>query len=328
MSVILGIETTCDETAVAIVKNGIYTISQCTISQIKTHAIYGGVIPEIASRQHLQLLPASLNEALVKSNITPEEIDAIAVATEPGLVPALNVGISFASGVAMALGKKLVPVNHLHAHVWANFMNNDELIELKNIGAALCLLVSGGHTQLLEISFNQGLNINIIGETQDDAVGEAYDKIAKLLSLPYPGGPQIEKIAIEGDSSIYKFPRPMLWEDNNDFSFSGLKSHVARLVLSMKDIDQKTKANIARCFQDAVLDVLTTKVINYGVKNGYKKIYLAGGVACNNALRNSMREKCTLHSIDLKYPPISLCTDNAEMIAGLGGMIFDVNLPK
>jgi len=315
--IILGIETTCDETSVSIVENGVSIISNSIISQIDLHSKYGGVVPEVASRAHFEKLPILVDEVLNKAKMKPEDIDAIAIATEPGLVPALHVGFAFASGYALSWNKPLIKVDHLKAHIWANFMESDEFENLKESGKACCLLISGGHTQLLKIEYQDGGIISeIVGTTVDDAVGEGYDKVAKMLGLAYPGGPEVDRLSKLGNSERFHFPRPMIHDDNYNFSISGLKSHIARTIQDLGELTEQDKYDICRCFQDAVIDVLATKTINYAKAENIKKIYLAGGVACNETLRSEFTSRASQYGIEVGYPSPRLCTDNAEMIAG------------
>lgn len=341
---ILGIETTCDETSISIVKDGCLVISNIISSQANLHAKYGGVIPEIASRLHLEKLPIVLDEcvelACKRLNISKEElyneIKAIAIATHPGLPPALSVGLSYASGLAISFDKPLLHINHLKAHVWANFLRDFDIGNNQNYKSnipeqSICLLVSGGHTQLLKlININDKFEIDIIGETHDDAAGEAYDKVARLLNMPYPGGPNLEKMANIGHDK-YMFPRPLLqkyfkkgtgWDpaENYNFSFSGIKSAVADQVdkefTDRSLMSEQDKANIAKGFQDASIEVLVQKTIQCAIDFGVEYIYLAGGVACNQTLRDQMKLHASEVNIKVSFPKPIYCTDNAAMIAG------------
>lgn len=315
---ILGIETTCDETASSIVVDGQTILSNYITSQIDIHAKYGGVVPEVASRYHLERLPIMINEAIINSQIDIGKIDAVAIATEPGLAPALSVGYAYASGLAMNLGVQLIHVNHLSAHVWANFLRvGEEKVEIPE--KSLCLLVSGGHTQILLVEMTDGKYFSkILGETLDDAAGEAFDKVARLLKLPYPGGPELEKLAKLGNQEHFELPLPMLKSDNYDFSFSGIKSHISRLITAQPEILEleNLRADLAATFQNNVCEVLATKLVNCALQMGIKNIYLAGGVACNGYLRKKVQEKIENSDLKLSFPPPILCTDNAAMIAG------------
>lgn len=319
---ILGIETTCDETAASIVCNGKTILSNYITSQIDIHAKFGGVVPEVASRYHLESLPMIINDAVSNSGIDKSEISAVAIATEPGLAPSLSVGFAYASGLAVNLGVKLVHVNHLSAHVWANFLTVDHVIEIPE--RSLCLLVSGGHTQILLVEIKDGKYFSkILGETLDDAAGEAFDKVARLLKLPYPGGPELEKLAKSGNPKKFQLPLPMINTENYDFSFSGIKSHISRLITSQPEILESNalRADVAAAFQNNVCEVLATKLIKCAHEMQITNIYLAGGVACNGFLRNKILEKIENSGLILNFPHPILCTDNAAMIAG-----FAINL--
>jgi len=322
---ILGIETTCDETAASIVDNNII-LSNTIASQVDIHTKFGGVVPEVASRYHMERLPIVVNQAISESKIKIEDISAIAVATNPGLAPALAVGYSYASALALNLDIPIISVNHLYAHIWANFLSFKDEHTKMIPERFLTLLVSGGHTQLIDCTnVNGDFNLNIVGETVDDAVGECIDKVARLLNIAYPGGPNLEKLALSGNNNV-KMPLPMLTSDNYNFSFSGIKSHISRLVgelIAENAFDSNKKADIANSFQESIFEILSIKSVNYAIENGIKNIYLAGGVAANMKLRNKLSEKCLINNLELNSPPLVLCTDNAAMIAG-----FAFNLIK
>ncbi|WP_066191365.1 tRNA (adenosine(37)-N6)-threonylcarbamoyltransferase complex transferase subunit TsaD [Gracilibacillus timonensis] len=312
---ILGIETSCDETAAAIVKDGTKIISNVVASQIESHRRFGGVVPEIASRHHVEQITMVLEETFQKAGLTAEDIDAIAVTEGPGLVGALLVGVNAAKGLAFAKQKPLVGVHHIAGHIYANRLEKEFAFPL------LALVVSGGHTEL--IMMKKHGDFEIVGETRDDAAGEAYDKVARTLQLPYPGGPQIDKLAAEGRASI-DFPRAWLEEGSLDFSFSGLKSAV---INSLHNAKQKGETlapeDVAASFQASVIDVLTAKTFQAAEKYQVKQVIVAGGVAANKGLRQVMTEKFQqVPTIDLMSPPLSLCTDNAAMIAAAGSVAF------
>jgi N6-L-threonylcarbamoyladenine synthase len=315
---ILGIETSCDETAAAVVVNGKQVKSSAVASQIKLHEKYGGVVPEIASRAHVENILPVVSEAIESAGIKPEVIDAVAVANQPGLTIALMVGVTAAKTLAFGWGKPLIAVNHVHAHLQSALLEA-ESIELP----AVALIVSGGHTNLYDAE--SAIDLRLIGRTIDDAAGEAFDKVATILGLPYPGGPNIEKIAKEGDPKAIRFPRSLLDKDNLDFSFSGLKTAVLyhcqgqdmkgeNRVASMS---RQEIANIAASFQAAVIEVLVKKSHRAAVKIGAKTILAGGGVACNNALREAMEEMCNNNDLSLLIAPKKYCTDNAAMVASL-----------
>ena len=315
---ILGIETSCDETAASVVVNGKLVKSSVVASQIKLHEKYGGVVPEIASRAHVENILPVVSEAIESAGIKPEEIDAVAVANQPGLTIALMVGVTAAKTLAFGWGKPLIAVNHVHAHL------QSALLEAESIKLpAVALIVSGGHTNLYDAE--SAIDLRLIGRTIDDAAGEAFDKVATILGLPYPGGPNIEKIAKEGDPKAIRFPRSLLDKDNLDFSFSGLKTAVLyhcqgqdmkgeNRVASMS---RQEIADIAASFQAAVIEVLVKKSHRAAVKIGAKTILAGGGVACNNALREAMEEMCNNNDLSLLIAPKKYCTDNAAMVASL-----------
>ena len=315
---ILGIETSCDETAASVVVNGKQVKSSVVASQIKLHEKYGGVVPEIASRAHVENILPVVSEAIESAGIKPEEIDAVAVANQPGLTIALMVGVTAAKTLAFGWGKPLIAVNHVHAHL------QSALLEAESIKLpAVALIVSGGHTNLYDAE--SAIDLRLIGRTIDDAAGEAFDKVATILGLPYPGGPNIEKIAKEGDPKAIRFPRSLLDKDNLDFSFSGLKTAVLyhcqgqdmkgeNRVASMS---RQEIADIAASFQAAVIEVLVKKSHRAAVQIGAKTVLAGGGVACNNALREAMEEMCSNNDLSLLIAPKKYCTDNAAMVASL-----------
>ena len=307
----LGIETSCDETAIAIYdsENGI--IGESVFSQIKMHAEYGGVVPELASRDHCVKIVTVLQEAL--GDIDINTIDQIAYTSGPGLLGALLIGESFAQGLSTALKIPLLPINHLEGHLMSPVM---EFPEIQT--PYISLLVSGGHSMIVDVK-ERG-NYEILGQSQDDAVGEAFDKVGKLLDLPYPGGPHIEKLALNGNPHAYDFPRPMMHSDNLDLSFSGLKTSVLYTVRDIENITEEIKADIAASFQQAVIDVLTRKIKKAVEVSGRPDVIIAGGVAANKALRFAIKDLENLLGIRVFYPSLKYCGDNAAMIAFVGSL--------
>lgn len=313
---ILGIETSCDETSVAVVKNGRQILSNVIASQVDWHQKFGGVVPEIASRKHVELINPVLKEAIEKAEIKWGDLDGVAVTYGPGLVGALLIGISAAKAVALKLNIPLLPVNHLLGHIYANFLTGVE-IELP----VVCLTVSGGHTNLLY--FSDLSDYQVLGRTRDDAAGEAFDKIARVLGLDYPGGPQIEKLARQGDEWAIGFPKPLLDQDNYDFSFSGLKTAVLNYINQSKQKGlQIPLADLAASFQRTIVDILIARLVKAVLQKEVKNVVLSGGVAANGRLRELLREKLTEMNIGLHYPPPILCTDNAAMIASVGYFLY------
>ncbi|HPZ09569.1 MAG TPA: tRNA (adenosine(37)-N6)-threonylcarbamoyltransferase complex transferase subunit TsaD [Candidatus Eremiobacteraeota bacterium] len=306
---ILGIETSCDETSVAVVEDGKHIRSHIICSQVEFHQQYGGVVPEIASRKHLEFINPAIDEAIKEGGITFGDLSLVAVANGPGLVGALLVGVSAAKAISYALNIPLIGVNHLEGHVVANLMR-----EAPPAFPWICLIVSGGHVNLIEVK-DLGHYIPL-GKTRDDAAGEAFDKIATVLGLPYPGGPAIEKLALRGNAEAIRFPRAYLEKDSLDFSFSGLKTAVIYYLKELKTYSSDIPlADIAASFQYAITDILSKKALMAAKRTGVKTIALAGGVACNSSLRELVRKKAEKEEINLIYPPPVLCTDNAAMIA-------------
>ena len=306
---ILAIESSCDETAAAVVVNGRELLSNVIASQIDIHKKFGGVVPEVASRKHVEVINAIVQEALEQANLEAKDIDAVAVTYGPGLVGALLVGLQYAKGLAYALKKPLIGVNHIEGHISANFIEHKDLEP-----PFVCLVVSGGHTFIVHMK-DYG-DFEVIAKTRDDAAGEAYDKVARALGLGYPGGPAIDKLAKEGNENAIKYPRSNFHEETLDFSFSGLKSAVLNYLNKMEMTGQEVnKADVAASFQKAVVDVLTDNVIKTCTMRKVNKIAIAGGVASNTALRNSLIKAGAEHNIDVLFPPPILCTDNAAMIA-------------
>ena len=310
----LGIETSCDETAVALFDSNKGLIGESVFSQIDLHNEYGGVIPELASRDHCKKIIQIYKHAL--GSIDPAEIDYVAYTAGPGLLGALLIGENFAQGLALSLNKPLIPVNHLEAHLMAPFLD-EEKVEFP----FLTLLVSGGHSLIIDV---QGLNqYKILGQSRDDAVGEAFDKVAKLIGLGYPGGPEIERVAQDGDPMAFNFPQPMLHSSDYDFSFSGLKTAVLYAVQDIEEINSQIQADIAASFQHAATEVLIKKITKALEDTGRESIVLAGGVAANKLLRSKISLLKSKLNVDVLYPPLSHCTDNAAMIAYLGSMKVD-----
>lgn len=311
---ILGIETSCDETAVAIVKNGREVVANIVASQIKSHQRFGGVVPEIASRHHVENITLVLEEVFAESQLTWDDIDAIAVTEGPGLVGALLIGVNAAKALAFAKDKPLVGVHHIAGHIYANRLQQEFEFPL------LALIVSGGHTELVLMK-DHG-QFEVIGETRDDAAGEAFDKVARMLELPYPGGPHIDRLAAEGET-IIDFPRAWLEEGSYDFSFSGLKSAVINTIHNANQRGESlNKADIAASFQASVVEVLTEKTYQAAQEFAVKQVIVAGGVAANRGLRSALERRFIDTNIPLLIPPLELCTDNAAMIAAAGTMSY------
>lgn len=309
---VLGIESSCDETAAAVVKNGREVLSNVISSQIAIHTLYGGVVPEIASRKHIEKINQVITEALQTAGVILEQIDAISVTYGPGLVGALLVGVGEAKAIAYAAGKPLVGVHHIEGHIAANYIEHPDLEP-----PFLCLVVSGGHTHLVQVQdYN---HFEIIGRTHDDAAGEAFDKVARAIGLGYPGGPKIDKLAKEGDPHAIEFPRAKIEGSAFDFSFSGVKSAVLNYlnVCGMKETEVNP-ADVAASFQQAVVDVLVERAVAAAGQLGEKRIAVAGGVASNSALRAGMQQGCDAAGLELLYPSPVYCTDNAAMIAVQG----------
>ena len=309
---ILSIESSCDETSAAVVKNGRQVLSNVIHSQIDLHTLYGGVVPEIASRQHIEKINQVIRKALLEAGVTLDDITAIAVTYGPGLVGALLVGVSAAKALAFATGKPLIGVHHIEGHICANYIENKDLEPPFH-----CLVVSGGHTHLVYVS-DYG-SYEILGRTRDDAAGEAFDKVARAIGLGYPGGPKIDKLSDEGNPEAIVFPRAKMADNEYDFSFSGLKSAVLNYLNSCQMAGQEiNRADVAASFQKAVTDVLTDHSISAMKRMGLDKLAMAGGVASNRHLRASMKKACEENNIKLYYPSPIYCTDNAAMIGVAG----------
>ena len=304
---ILAIESSCDETSAAVVKDGREVLSNIIASQIDTHTKYGGVVPEVASRMHIEVVDAVVKSALEEANMTLEQIDAIGVTYGPGLVGALLVGLQYAKGLSLASKKPLVGVNHIEGHICANY------IQHKDLKPPFVSLVSGGHTFIVHVK-DYG-KYEVIGQTRDDAVGEAFDKVARAIGLGYPGGPKIDKISKEGNKNAIEFPKAKFHDDTLDFSFSGVKSAVLNYInkCKMKDIEINV-ADVAASFQKAVVDVLKENVFLTCERRNINKIAIAGGVASNSTLREELMKEGKKKGVEILFPDRILCTDNAAMI--------------
>ena len=330
---VLGIETSCDETGVGIVR-GRTLLANTIASSMDEHARFGGVVPEVAARAHLEALQPTLEQAVAEAGVTFDELDAIAVTCGPGLAGALMIGVAAAKALAISLGKPLYAVNHLVGHVGADLLQGAGLRGVAGVEGGIgelelptvALLVSGGHTSLLLVR-DLVSDVELLGETIDDAAGEAFDKVARLLGLPYPGGPHIDRVAAEGDPGAIRFPRGLslpkdLAKHRYDFSFSGLKTSVARWVEQRADAGEEIPvADVAASFREAVADVLTAKAIAACRDLGVPRLLLGGGVAANARVRELAAARAAAEGIELRVPPLSLCTDNGAMIASLGAQL-------
>lgn len=306
---ILGIESSCDETSASIVKNGTTEIATVISSQIDIHKSYGGVVPEIASREHVKNITIVLEECLEKANMTMEQIDAIAITYGPGLIGSLLVGLEAAKTLSFIYNKPLIPVHHIAGHIYANSLVKELEFPL------LAVVVSGGHTELIEMP--QHYRFNKLGGTLDDAIGECYDKVARVIGLEYPGGPKIDKLAAIGKPT-YKLPVP-LKDDSYNFSFSGLKSAVINLAHNEEQRGAEiNKENLATSFQTVAIEAITSKVRKAVIDKNIKTVIVAGGVAANQGLRNAMEKLTKELHVDLSIPPMKYCTDNATMVAAAG----------
>lgn len=306
---IFGIETSCDETAAAIVEDGRRIVAQTVASQIETHAQFGGVVPEVASRQHVEAITRVAAQTFADADMTWADIDGIAVTCGPGLLGALLVGLSAAKGWALATGLPLIGVHHIAGHVAASFLETDLQLPL------LALVVSGGHTEILRV--DESFRFSKLGGTLDDAAGEAYDKVARLVGLTYPGGPKVDQLAARGNPDAYHFPRSMMDEDNFSFSFSGLKSAVANELTKRRNRGEAIAAeDVCASFQQAVVEILVEKAARAVAQTGLNRLVAAGGVAANRGLRAALSERARVDGFHVVFPPLPLCTDNAAMIAG------------
>ncbi len=323
---ILAIESSCDETAVAVVKDGRQVLTDCIASQVDLHRIYGGVVPEIASRMHMEAIYGLADQALEKAGVTRQDIDGIAVTYAPGLIGAVLVGVNFAKAASMALNKPLIPVHHIRGHIAANYIAYPELKP-----PFLCLVVSGGHTMLVDVQ--DYTKMEILGTTLDDAAGECFDKVGRVLGMPYPGGAALDKAASSGDDSKYPLPRSKPGENSYDMSFSGLKTATLNLIHHAEQIGEELDINsLCASFCCAVSDTLVPRVIMAMQQLGYKKLAVAGGVAANSRIRKDILTAAEGLGAKVFLPPLSLCGDNAAMIGAqayyefLAGNVADMSL--
>ncbi len=305
---ILAVESSCDETAVAIVKDGRTVLTDCIASQVELHRVYGGVVPEIASRKHMEAIYGLADQALIRTGLTRDEIDAIAVTYAPGLIGALLVGVNFAKAAALALNKPLIPVHHIRGHIAANYLAYPELEP-----TFLCLVVSGGHTMIVHV--RDYTKMEILGTTLDDAAGECFDKVGRVLGMPYPGGAALDKAAQQGDDSKYDLPRSKPGENPYNMSFSGLKTATLNLIHHAQQVGQTLDVNsLCASFCGAVSDTLVPRVVMALEQTGCKKLAIAGGVAANSRIRADVLEAAGKMGVQVYMPPLSLCGDNAAMI--------------
>lgn len=305
---ILAIESSCDETAAAIVEDGTRVLSNVINTQIELHKLYGGVVPEIASRKHIEHISDVVDKAVANAGMALSDVDAIAVTYGPGLVGALLVGVSTAKGLAYSLKKPLIPVHHIKGHICANFIENPDFMP-----PFVCLVASGGHSHLVHV--NEQIEVRVLAKTRDDAAGEAFDKVSRVLGLGYPGGPAIQKKAEEGNPNAIQFPRVHMGENGFDFSFSGVKTAVLNYLHHAEQKGEPiSKADVAASFQEAVIDVLSEHLIACAKQEGVTRIALAGGVAANRPLRERIAQKAIASGFEFQYPRLELCTDNAAMI--------------
>lgn len=309
---ILAIESSCDETAAAVVEDGRKVISSVVASQVEEHKLYGGVVPEIASRRHAEAIVPVVKNSLEQAELTLKEIDAIAVTYAPGLIGALLVGVNFARGLSLSTGLPLVPTHHLRSHIASNYISNPNLKP-----PFLCLVVSGGHSHIVMVE--DYTKMRIIGKTRDDAAGEAFDKAARTMGMPYPGGIALDKVAEDGDPFAFKLPRPTVSGSQYDFSFSGLKTAVINLIhnSAQKGIELN-KADVCASFRYAVVDCLKTNFLKAAEDLKVDKLVIAGGVSANRLLRSSLQEECDKHGLAFYMPEKSLCGDNAAMVGSQG----------
>lgn len=309
---ILGIESSCDETAAAVVENGRIVLSSVVASQVEEHKLYGGVVPEIASRRHSEAVVGVTEQALEQANVTLKDIDAIAVTYAPGLIGALLVGVNFAKGLSFSTGLPLVPVHHLRSHIAANYITSPKLEP-----SFLCLVVSGGHTHIIEVK--DYTDLHVIGCTRDDAAGEAFDKAARAMGMPYPGGIHLDKIANSGDPLAFKMPHPVVDGAPFDFSFSGLKTSVINLIHNAKQKGQELSVpDLAASYRKAVVDVLVRNFVAAAKETNSKKLVIAGGVSANSLLRSRLGEECKRYGWEFYCPELALCGDNAAMVGAQG----------
>ena len=309
---ILAIESSCDETAAAVVEDGRKVLSSVVASQVEEHKLYGGVVPEIASRRHAEAIVPVVSQALEQAKVSLSEIDAIAVTYAPGLIGALLVGVNFAKGLSLSTGIPLVPTHHLRSHIASNYISNTELKP-----PFLCLIVSGGHSHIVMVE--DYTKMKIIGRTRDDAAGEAFDKAARTMGMPYPGGIALDKVAEDGDPHAFTLPRPVVHDAPYDFSFSGLKTAVINLIhnSSQKGIELN-KADVCASFRYAVVDCLSTNFLRAAEDLGVKRLVIAGGVSANSLLRSTLESECKKRGYEFFMPDKSLCGDNAAMVGSQG----------
>lgn len=309
---ILGIESSCDETAAAVVEDGRRVLSNVVASQVEEHRLYGGVVPEIASRRHAEAISGVVRQALEQADITPAQLDGIAVTYAPGLIGALLVGVGFAKGLALATGKPLIPTHHLRSHIAANYLAHPELKP-----PFLCLVVSGGHSHIVQVE--EYTRFRVIGHTRDDAAGECYDKAARAMGMPYPGGIALDRLAAEGNPHAYTLPRPRVEGSPYDFSFSGLKTAVINLLHNAQQKGETVnKPDLCASFQHRVTEMLVENTMRAAADTGARTIVLAGGVSANSGLRAGMEAACAGAGYRLFAPPLSLCGDNGAMVAAQG----------
>ena len=323
---ILAIESTCDETAVAVVEDGRKVLTDCIASQVQLHRIYGGVVPEIASRKHIEAIYALADQALEQAGISRQEIDAIAVTYAPGLIGAVLVGVNFAKAAALALNKPLIPVHHIRGHIAANYIACPDLKP-----PFMCLVVSGGHTMFVDVQ--DYTQMSILGTTLDDAAGECFDKVARVLGMPYPGGAALDKMALTGDERKYVLPRAKAGENPYDMSFSGLKTAALNLIHHAQQLGEELDVpSLCAGFSAAVSDTLIPRAVMAMQQTGYKHIAVAGGVAANSRIRMDLCDAMEKLGVQVHLPPLSLCGDNAAMIGSqayyeyLAGNVADMNL--
>ena len=323
---ILAVESSCDETAVAIVRDGREVLCDCIASQVDLHRIYGGVVPEIASRKHIEAIYGLADQALAQAELTREEIDAVAVTYAPGLIGAVLVGVNFAKAAAMAMKKPLIPVHHIRGHIAANYLAFPELKP-----PFLCLVVSGGHTMIVEVK--DYTDMNILGTTLDDAAGECFDKVARVLGMPYPGGAALDKAAKLGDETKYHLPRSKPDENPYNMSFSGLKTAALNLIHHAQQVGEELDIpSLCAAFSAAVSDTLVPRVVMALEQTGYRKIAVAGGVAANSRIRRDILAAAEKLGAEVYMPPLSLCGDNGAMIGAqayyeyLAGNVADMSL--
>lgn len=309
---ILGIESSCDETAASVIKNGKEVLSNIIYSQVDIHTEYGGVVPEIASRKHIEKISQVVDTAIIQAGIQKEDLSAVAVTYGPGLVGALLVGVSFAKAFSFGLGIDLIPVHHIEGHISANYIEHPSLE-----APYICLVASGGHSHLIKVAKDR--SFEVIGQTRDDAVGEAFDKVARAIGLGYPGGPKVDKAAKQGDAYRFHFPKGKVADAPYDFSFSGVKSAVLNQINQMSMKGEEIPVNdIAASFQRSVVEVLVEHTINAAKDYHISNVCIAGGVAANSLLRSLMVEACKKEDLELFYPSLEFCTDNAVMIGVQG----------